>query len=83
MESVLRHFWIAFVVTTVVQGRAWWISAQERVRANPELGPGYRSLYRGYLFWMDVPWLAMGAGTRAAAITSAPPASALSTMAVA
>jgi hypothetical protein len=62
MELLFRHFWIAFVAVTVVNGRAWWNEAQRRIREQPDLEPGYRRLYRGYLFWLNLPWLAMGLG---------------------
>ena len=62
MELLLRHFWIALVVVTVLNGRAWWGRAQSRIQSQPDLEPGYRRLYRGYLFWTNVPWLAMGLG---------------------
>ena len=62
METLFKHFWLAFIVVTVVNGRSWWSRVQDRIRAQPELGPGYRRLYRGYLFWCNVPWLLMGVG---------------------
>ena len=62
MGVVVRHFWLAFVVVTIINGRYWWAGVQARIRAQPELEPGYRRLYRGYLFWGNVPWLLMGAG---------------------
>src|SRR5207249_7283843 len=62
MEVIVRHFWLAFVVVTIVNGRYWWAGVQGRIRAQPELGPGYHRLYRGYLFWCNVPWLLMGVG---------------------
>jgi hypothetical protein len=62
VEVLFRHFWVAFIIVTLVNGRAWWNRAQSRIRLNPELEPGYRRLYRGYLFWMNVPWVVMGLG---------------------
>ena len=62
MGVFVTHFWLAFVVVTIINGRYWWAGVQARIRAQPELGPGYRRLYRGYLFWGNVPWLLMGAG---------------------
>ncbi|MGH9380057.1 MAG: hypothetical protein ACRD2Z_05545 [Thermoanaerobaculia bacterium] len=62
MELVFRHFWIAFVVVTFVNGQGWWNRVQSRIRAQPDLEPGYRRLYRGYLFWTNLPWLVMGFG---------------------
>lgn len=62
METLFKHFWLAFIIVTVVNGRFWWSGVQDRIRAEPELGPGYRRLYRGGLFWCNVPWLLMGVG---------------------
>jgi hypothetical protein len=62
MELLFRHFWIAFVIVTTVNGRAWWDRVQNRIRSNRELEPGYRRLYRGYLLSMNLPWLVMGLG---------------------
>ena len=62
MELAIRYFWIAFIVVTFVNGRAWWNRAQNRIQSQPDLEPGYRSLYRGYIFWANLPWLAMGLG---------------------
>ncbi len=62
MDLLLRHFWITFVVVTFVNGRVWWREAQSQIERDPSLEPGYRRLYRGYLFWMNVPWVAMGLG---------------------
>lgn len=62
MELLFRHFWIVFVAATFVNQRAWWNRVQNRLRSNPDLEPGYRRLYRGSLFWTNLPWLAMGVG---------------------
>ena len=62
LELLFRHFWIAFIGVTIVNGHAWWRRAQSRIQAEPELEDGYRRLYRGYLFWANVPWLLMGFG---------------------
>lgn len=62
MDVVSRYFWIAFIVASVVNGRSWWSRIERRIQQHPELLPGYRRLFRGFLFWTNVPWLAMGAG---------------------
>src|SRR4030095_5766640 len=61
-EVVLTHFWLAVVAVTTINGRCWWAGVQARIQARPELEPGYRRLYRGYLFWANVPWILMGVG---------------------
>ncbi|HXK22276.1 MAG TPA: hypothetical protein VMS55_06310 [Myxococcota bacterium] len=70
MEILFRHFWIAFVVTTVINGRHWWRRVQDRIRAQPELEPGYRRLYRGYMLWWNLPWLVMGFGVLTGRVSS-------------
>jgi len=62
VDLLFRHFWVAFVVVTVVNGRAWWSRVESRIRSQPDLEPGYRRLYRGYLLWTNMPWVLMGLG---------------------
>jgi hypothetical protein len=62
VDAVFRHFWVAFVVVTFLQSRAWWREVQELMRRRPELAPGYRRLYRGQVTLTIVPWLLMGVG---------------------
>lgn len=62
VELVLRHFWLAFVATTVVNGFAWRRRVQSRIDADPELEPGYRRLFLGYMIWFNLPWVLMGIG---------------------
>lgn len=70
MELVLRHFWIAFVVVTFVNGRTWRNRVQGLIQEQPALGRGYQRLYRGYVFWLNVPWIGMGAGVLSGQVTS-------------
>ena len=70
MELLLHHFWIAFVVVTVVNGHAWWNRVQTRIQSRPDLEPGYRRLYQGYLFWTNLPWLLMGLGILSGQVSS-------------
>lgn len=62
MELLLRHFWLVLIAVTVGNGYAWWTSVQSRIRINPNLEPGYRRLYWGYMIWCNVPWILMGVG---------------------
>jgi hypothetical protein len=62
VDLIYRHLWAALVLASVVNSRAWWAEARHRMRSDPSLEPGYRRLYRGYLFWTNLPWLLMGLG---------------------
>lgn len=70
MELVLRHFWVAFVLVTFVNGRTWRSRVESLIEEQPALGPGYQRLYRGYLFWLNLPWIVMGTGILSAQVTS-------------
>lgn len=44
--------------------------AQEHIGKNPQLKEGYAALFRGYLFWMNLPWVIMGIGCTVGGIPS-------------
>ena len=44
MDLLFRHFWIAFLVAGAINARAQWERIERRIRAHPELEPGYRRL---------------------------------------
>lgn len=62
MNGLMRHAWIVLVLANSANGWLWWNRVQGRMRSHPELEPGYRSLYRGFLFWTNLPWVVMGLG---------------------
>jgi len=63
MGLVFKHFWVAFIASTLLNARSVWRrSIQAKIDAKPETEEGYRSLFRGSLFWMNVPWALMGIG---------------------
>lgn len=62
MEQLPRYFWIALVIMTCANVGIRWSHVQDRIRENPDLKPGYRRLFLGHLFWVNLPWLGMGIG---------------------
>jgi hypothetical protein len=38
------------------------LHSRDQIRQRPELAIGYRQLIRGYLFWVNLPWIVMGVG---------------------
>jgi len=64
METLLliliKHFWVMFVVMTLIWAWWGWGSVQSRIRKQPELVEGYRRLFKGFAFWANVPWIIMG-----------------------
>ncbi len=59
---VFRHFWIVFIVFTLVHLRRSWTRIRAKISETPELEPGYRALYYGLGVVLNVPWVLMGLG---------------------
>jgi hypothetical protein len=62
MPLVFKHFWVAFILGTLVNGAIWWLRGKQHRERDPALTEGYRSLIRGFVTWGNLPWLIMGAG---------------------
>jgi len=62
-DWMLKHLpWIFLVVGTTLQGFVGYQQVKRRIAANPELERGYRTLRRGWIFWVNLPWIYMGLG---------------------
>lgn len=62
MNLFVEHVWVVFAIATLVIVRSDWKSVQPRIREHPELEPGYRKLFLGYLAVGLAPWIGMGIG---------------------
>ena len=54
------HWWLILVVANCAIGFLWWRRGRAYSAVDRSLEVGYRSLIRGFLFWSNLPWLAMG-----------------------
>ena len=59
---LFKHFWVAFILMTFLNGAIWWWRGSKHRERDPSLIEGYRSLVRGFVTWGNIPWLIMGAG---------------------
>src|SRR5476649_2000679 len=66
----MTFIWIVFIIVTCLNVAVLKWRSREYVKANPELAAGYRTLIRGYLIWMNIPWLVMGIGCTVGRIPS-------------
>ena len=57
-----KWFWAVCIVVTFAHAAFFRARAVQRIRANPELRGGYRTLVTGYVTWGNLPWLVMGIG---------------------
>ena len=70
MPLLFKHFWIAFVLGTFLNGAIWWLRGKPYRERDPSLTEGYRSLVRGFVLWGNLPWLIMGAGILSGSVPS-------------
>jgi hypothetical protein len=59
---LFKHFWVAFILITFLNGAIWWWRGTEHRDRDPSLTEGYRSLVLGFVTWGNIPWLIMGSG---------------------
>jgi hypothetical protein len=57
------YFWLIAITVTVINWAMFRKRAQKYITDNPTLREGYQALFRGYLIWMNVPWVVMGLGS--------------------
>ncbi len=60
MADVSKYFWVLFIGATLINAAIARAKAQNQIKADPSLAEGYRRLLRGFVFWMNLPWVAMG-----------------------
>ena len=59
---LFKHFWIAFILMTFLNGAIWWWRGRKDRERDPSLTEGYRALVRGFVTWGNLPWVIMGLG---------------------
>lgn len=62
-EVLIRHFWAALLAVTVLNGIIFKRRSRQCVEEDPQLAARCRSFVRGWLIWMNLPWLVMGIGS--------------------
>lgn len=70
LDLILRYFWLVAIAFTVVNFFTFKKTAKKHIEENHELEKGYSTLFRGYLFWMNIPWVIMGVGCTIGGIPS-------------
>jgi len=61
-KFISKYFWLVAIVFTGINCFTFKRRSKKHIKENPELAKGYSILFRGYLFWMNVPWIMMGIG---------------------
>ncbi|MHC4532989.1 MAG: hypothetical protein ACYS6K_03465 [Planctomycetota bacterium] len=59
---ISKYFWLIAIVVTGINAYLIKFYSIKYIKENPELSDGYKKIFRCYLFWMNIPWVVMGAG---------------------
>jgi hypothetical protein len=70
LDFISRYFWLMAIGATAANWVIFRKSAQKHIAENPQLQEGYAALLRGYLVWMNIPWLVMGVGCTVGGVPS-------------
>jgi len=62
MEILLNNFWLLFIVVTIGNVLMLKHSSKKYILETPELEEGYNQLFKGMLFYGNIPWVVMGFG---------------------
>ena len=62
MLVIDKVFWVIAIVVTGLNALVLRSRARKEIARNPELADGYTQLFRGYLVFLNIPWLVMGVG---------------------
>ncbi len=61
-EITSKYFWVEVIVMTCIGASILKFRSKKYISENPSLSAGYELLFKGYLFWMNIPWIVMGVG---------------------
>lgn len=68
---LFKYSWVMFIVVTCINAAIYKIRSKSHVDANPDLAAGYAKLIKGYLLWLNIPWVIMGVGCTIGGLPSA------------
>lgn len=71
ISLILKHFWLAAILITGINWLMFKRRAQKHIMENRQLEAGYATLLKGYLLWMNIPWIVMGLGCTVGGVPSA------------
>jgi hypothetical protein len=62
MNIIEKSFWLIAIVVTSINAYILKSRSQEAIARNPQLKEGYDKIFRGYLIYLNIPWVVMGIG---------------------
>ncbi|AEA44886.1 hypothetical protein [Fluviicola taffensis] len=59
---LFKYFWIAFIIITFVNAFIMRHRSKKYITEMPDLKDGYDKLFKGMIFYGNIPWVIMGFG---------------------
>jgi hypothetical protein len=58
----LKYFWLLAIGATCFNAYILKVRSQKYIQADPSLEDDYDKLFRGYIVYLNIPWVVMGIG---------------------
>ena len=65
LEILFLQTWVLFILVTVINAYIFKSRSQKYIATNPELEEGYKKMFKGLLYYGNVPWIIIGIGNLA------------------
>ncbi|UAY50940.1 hypothetical protein [Ferruginibacter albus] len=62
LELIFKQTWIIFIMVTIANALTLKSKSKSYIAANPELEEGYEKLFKGIIFYGNIPWVIIGIG---------------------
>ncbi len=62
MDQLFKHAWILFIVVTIANALILKAQSKKYIALNPELEDGYNKYIKGFIFYVNIPWVIIGIG---------------------
>ena len=59
---IFDNAWVLFILVTVFNAFYLKARSQKIIAKQPDLREGYEKLFKGYLIYLNIPWIVMGIG---------------------
>ena len=59
---LFKHAWLLFIIVTCINAYYLKFHSKKNIEQNPFLEDGYEKIFRGYLIYLNIPWVMMGIG---------------------
>jgi len=59
---IFKNAWVLFILVTVLNAFMLKARSKKMIDQQPDLQAGYGQIFKGYLIYLNIPWIVMGVG---------------------